>query len=78
MPNCLAPCPSPLALSLGRLVAYEGRIVLQAVLSGSGKCPFTQRPLAWEQCQILTKGNIERYKGRIIADKELLQKFGLS
>lgn len=50
---------------------------MQAILSTSGKCPFTQRPLSWEQCQLLTKGNIGRFKDRIVADAEVLQRCGL-
>lgn len=62
----------------GDMYTYLGNpLLLQAVLSGSGKCPFTQRALAWEQCQVLTKGNIERFKGRVIADEATLKQFDL-
>ena len=67
----------PAVLSLS--VAYhKGSLChLQVVLSESGKCPFTQRPLKAEQCHILTKNNIQRFASRIIADKETLGKYGL-
>lgn len=39
---------------------------VQAVLSEKGRCPFTQQPLSWEACTVLTHSNIERYRDRMI------------
>ena len=32
---------------------------------GSSVCPFTKKPLSWEQCVRLTHNNVERYRDRI-------------
>lgn len=50
---------------------------MQAVLSESGQCPFTKNSLALWQCKLLTKRNLLNYKGKIVADEEVLKKFGL-
>ena len=59
------------------LTEYEVRLSVQAVLSDSSKCPFTKQPLKWEQCQVLTKANLDRFASRIIADQATLQRYGL-
>lgn len=52
-------------------------LLLQAILSDSTTCPFTKQPLTWGNCRVLTKSNLDSFTGRIIADDQSLDHFGL-
>lgn len=59
----LEPVIRPAISPFGRVM---GATTWKAVLAEQGLCPFTKKPLRWEQCRILTKANIEAYKDSII------------
>jgi len=62
-PITLEPVIRPAISPFGHVM---GAATWKAVLAEQGVCPFTKNPLKWEQCRILTKGNIEAYKDSII------------
>lgn len=63
-PITLEPVISPAISPYGHVM---GAATWKAVLAESnGKCPFTKKPLKWEQCRILTKHNIDAYRDTII------------
>lgn len=66
-PITLAPVRDPAIAPSGHVC---GMATWKAVLrptagGGSSVCPFTKRPLSWEQCVRLTHNNVERYRDRI-------------
>jgi hypothetical protein len=62
-PITLEPVIRPAISPYGHVM---GAATWKAVLAEQGVCPFTKNPLKWEQCRILTKGNIEAYRDSII------------
>ncbi len=62
-PITLEPVIRPAISPYGHVM---GAATWKAVLAEQGLCPFTKKPLRWEQCRVLTKGNIEAYKDSII------------
>ena len=62
-PITLEPVIRPAISPFGHVM---GAATWKAVLAEQGVCPFTKNPLKWEQCRILTKGNIEAYRDSII------------
>ena len=66
-PITLAPVRDPAIAPSGHVC---GMATWKAVLrptagGGSSVCPFTKKPLSWEQCVRLTRNNVERYRDRI-------------
>ena len=66
-PITLAPVRDPAIAPSGHVC---GMATWKAVLrstagGGSSVCPFTKKPLSWEQCVRLTHNNVERYRDRI-------------
>jgi hypothetical protein len=61
-PITLEPVIRPAISPYGHVM---GAATWKAVLAEQGVCPFTKNPLKWEQCRILTKGNIEAYRDSI-------------
>ena len=66
-PITLAPVVDPAIAPSGHVC---GMATWKAVLrstagGGSSVCPFTKKPLSWEQCVRLTHNNVERYRDRI-------------
>lgn len=62
-PITLEPVIRPAISPFGHVM---GAATWKAVLAESGLCPFTKKPLSWEQCRILTVHNIEAYRDKII------------
>lgn len=62
-PITLEPVIRPAISPYGHVM---GAATWKAVLAEQGVCPFTKKPLKWEQCRILTKANIDIYKDSII------------
>ena len=62
-PITLEPVIRPAISPFGHVM---GAATWKAVLAEQGVCPFTKKPLRWEQCRILTKANIDAYKDSII------------
>jgi len=62
-PITLEPVIRPAISPFGHVM---GAATWKAVLAESGMCPFTKKPLSWEQCRILTVHNIEAYRDKII------------
>jgi hypothetical protein len=62
-PITLEPVIRPAISPFGHVM---GAATWKAVLAESGLCPFTKKPLSWEQCRILTLHNIEAYRDKII------------
>lgn len=62
-PITLEPVIRPAISPFGHVM---GAATWKAVLAESGLCPFTKKPLRWEQCRVLTVNNIEAYKDKII------------
>ena len=58
----MQPVVTPAISPYGHVV---GIATWRACLSENRICPFTRNPLTIEQCTILTKNNIGRYRGRI-------------
>lgn len=66
-PITLAPVRDPAIAPSGHVC---GMATWKAVLrstagGGSSVCPFTKKPLSWEQCVRLTHNNVDRYRDRI-------------
>lgn len=66
-PITLAPVVDPAIAPSGHVC---GMATWKAVLrstagGGSSVCPFTKKPLSWEQCVRLTHNNVDRYRDRI-------------
>ncbi|KAI8102867.1 hypothetical protein M9434_005659 [Picochlorum sp. BPE23] len=62
-PITLEPVIRPAISPYGHVM---GAATWKAVLAEQGVCPFTKKPLKWEQCRMLTKANIDIYKDSII------------
>lgn len=62
-PITLEPVIRPAISPYGHVM---GAATWKAVLAEQGVCPFTKKPLRWEQCRVLTKANIEAFKDSII------------
>ena len=62
-PITLEPVIAPAISPYGHVM---GSATWRAVLGASGVCPFTKKPLRWEQCKVLTKNNYDAYKDSII------------
>lgn len=62
-PITLEPVVRPAISPYGHVM---GAATWKAVLAESGVCPFTKKPLRWEQCRVLTHNNIDAYKDQII------------
>ena len=62
-PITLEPVIAPAISPYGHVM---GSATWRAVLGAQGVCPFTKKPLRWEQCKVLTKNNYDAYKDSII------------
>ena len=62
-PITLEPVIRPAISPYGHVM---GAATWKAVLAEQGVCPFTKKPLKWEQCRLLTKANIDIYRDSII------------
>ncbi|GLI62832.1 hypothetical protein VaNZ11_005394 [Volvox africanus] len=62
-PITLEPVVNPAISPYGHVM---GLATWKAVLAEHGRCPFTKQPLKPEAVTVLTKNNIDRYRGRII------------
>ncbi|GIL69083.1 hypothetical protein Vretimale_17338 [Volvox reticuliferus] len=62
-PITLEPVVNPAISPYGHVM---GLATWKAVLAEHGRCPFTKQPLKPEALTVLTKNNIDRYRGRII------------
>lgn len=66
-PITLAPVRDPAIAPSGHVcgMATWKAVLRPTACGGSSVCPFTKKPLSWEQCVRLTHNNVERYRDRI-------------
>ncbi|CAD7703988.1 unnamed protein product [Ostreobium quekettii] len=62
-PITLEPVRTPAISPYGHVM---GMATWKAVLAEQKRCPFTKKPLSWEQCTVLTRGNIDRHRDRVV------------
>jgi hypothetical protein len=63
-PVTLEPVVNPAISPAGHVM---GLATWKAVLSETGRCPFTKAPLRPDMLTVLTANNIERHRARIIS-----------